>query len=111
MKKIKEIINYCKTIGIVKVRTNQWGDFYSLPELPEDAWFMRVCDRGKNADIVNKIMIVEGEIDTEDTRPFHEYVNYKYHFKKLVEKAYKLELKVKQLKEKSRIEKLEKDFD
>ena len=111
MKKIKNIINYCKTIGIVKIKTNEYGDYYGLPELPENAWFMRVFNKTKSADVVSKILIIDGEIDTVDVKPYNEYSNYKYHFKQIVEKAHRLELEVKKLKEDKRIAELDKDFD
>lgn len=111
MKKIKEIINYCKTIGIVNIKNNQYGDFYGLPELPDDSWFIRVFDNGKMADIVSKILIIDGEIDTVDVKSFHNYSNYKYHFKQLIDKAHKLELEVKKIKEEKRMAELDKDFD
>lgn len=111
MKKIKEIINYCKTIGIVKIKSNQYGDFYGLPELSDESWFMRVFDNGKMADITSKILIIEGEIDTVDVKPFHKFSNYKYHFKQLIDKAHRLELQVKKLNEEKRMAELDKDFD
>jgi hypothetical protein len=111
MKKIKEIINYCKTIGIVKIKSSQFGDYYGLPELSDDSWFMRVFDNGKMADVASKILIIEGYIDTVDVKPFNYFSNYKYHFKQLIDKAHKLELQIKKLKEEKRIAELDKDFD
>ena len=111
MKKIKEIIDYCKTIGIVKIKSNQFGDYYGLPELPDHAWFMRVFDEGKNADITNRIKIIDGEIDTVDANPYNEYTNYKFHFKQFIEKSHILLLEVKKLKEIKRIAELDEDFD
>ena len=95
----------------MKIKSNQYGDFYGLPELSDESWFMRVFDNGKMADITSKILIIEGDIDTVDVKSFHEFSNYKYHFKQLIDKAHRLELQVKKLKEEKRIAELDKDFD
>ena len=95
----------------MKIKSDQYGDFYGLPELSDESWFMRVFDNGKMADITSKILIIEGEIDTVDVKSFHEFSNYKYHFKQLIDKAHRLELQVKKLKEEKRIAELDKDFD
>lgn len=112
---IKRIIEYASTLGIVKLPSSSYSlyandTYYGLPELVDMAWIIRVHNNGKEMDIVKGAYInSDYEVMTTQVFSYTEF-NYKYHLKSLVKKIRKLELDVKKLKENSRIEKMEKDF-
>ncbi len=112
---MKRIIEYASTLGIVELPSPSFslianGTYYGLPELVDVAWIIRIHNNEKEMDIVKGAYINE-DYDVMTTHSVdYTTLNYKFHFKKLVNKIRKLELKAKKLKENSRIEKLEKDF-
>ena len=112
---MKRIIEYAGTLGIVKLTSPSFslfakGIYYGLPELDEIAWIIRIHNNEKEMDIVKGAYIKEDYDIMTTLAVDYTTVNYKYHLKSLVSKIRKLELKVKKLKENTRIEKMEKDF-
>ena len=113
---MKRIIEYASTLGIVELPSPSFslfanGTYYGLPELDEIAWIIRIHNNEKEMDIVKGAYINE-DYDIMTTQAVdYTTLNYKFHLKKLVNKIRKLELKAKKLKENTRIEKLEKDFE
>lgn len=113
---MKRIIEYASTLGIVKLTSPSFslfanGTYYGFPELDDIAWIIRIHNNEKEMDIVKGAYINE-DYDIMTTQAVdYTTLNYKFHLKKLVNKIRKLELKAKKLKENTRIEKLEKDFE
>ena len=113
---MKRIIEYASTLGIVELPSPSFslfanGTYYGLPELDEIAWIIRIHNNEKEMDIVKGAYINEDyDIMTTQAVDYTTF-NYKFHLKKLVNKIRKLELDAKKLKENTRIEKLEKDFE
>ena len=113
---MKRIIEYAGTLGIVELPSPSFslfanGTYYGFPELVDVAWIIRIHNNEKEMDIVKGAYINE-DYDVMTTQAVdYTTVNYKYHLKSLVSKIRKLELKAKKLKEHTRIEKLEKDFE
>ena len=113
---MKRIIEYASTLGIVELPSPSFslvanGTYYGLPELDDMAWIIRVHNNEKEMNIVKGAYINE-DYDVMTTQAVdYTTLNYKFHLKKLVSKIRKLELEVKKLKENTRIEKLEKDFE
>ena len=113
---MKRIIEYASTLGIVELPSPSFslvanGTYYGLTELVDMAWIIRVHNNEKEMDIVKGAYINNDyEIMTTQAVDYTKF-NYKFHLKKLVNKIRKLELDAKKLKENTRIEKLEKDFE
>ena len=113
---MKRIIEYASTLGIVELSSPSFslfanGTYYGLPELDDLAWIIRIHNNEKEMDIVKGAYINEDyDVMTTQAVDYTKF-NYKFHLKKLVNKIRKLELDAKKLKENTRIEKLEKDFE
>ena len=113
---MKRIIEYASTLGIVELPSPSFslfakGIYYGFPELDDIAWIIRIHNNEKEMDIVKGAYINE-DYDVMTTQAVdYTTLNYKFHLKKLVNKIRKLELDAKKLKENTRIEKLEKDFE
>lgn len=117
--KIKEIIEYAKSLGLVE-RTDcpvsVWmpgSTVYSLPELEAESWIIQYQD-DEHLMIVKNLYYGCNDknlpvIRTTNARPYTE-LNYKFHLKKIIAKAQKMELEIKKHLEKFRLEKMEKDF-
>lgn len=113
---MKRILEYASTLGIVELPSPSFslvanGTYYGLPGLVDLAWIIRIHNNEKEMDIVKCAYINEDYYVMTTQAVDYTTLNYKFHLKKLVNKIRKLELDSKKLKENSRIEKLEKDFE
>lgn len=113
---MKRIIEYASTLGIVELPSPSFslvanGTYYGLPELVDMAWIIRVHNNEKEMDIVKGAYINSDYEVMTGQAVNYTTLNWKYQLKRVVDKIRKLELDVKKLKENTRIEKLEKDFE